>query len=108
MIALVDRNDSRVEELSAYLVQTMKAEGISASCYPLNPVAEGVQLLEGINNRSFLDMIRGNEKIALLPSGSVSHEAILYLLNGEPVEFVHHKLISDVFMSTVEGKAITA
>ena len=53
MIALVDRNDSRVEELSAYLVQTMKAEGISASCYPLNPVAEGVQLLEGINNRSF-------------------------------------------------------
>ena len=108
MIALVDRNDSRVEELSAYLVQTMKAEGISASCYPLNPVAEGVQLLEGINNRSFLDMIRGklpHEKIALLPSGSVSHEAILYLLNGEPVEFVHHKLISDVFMSTVEGKS---
>ena len=53
-------------------------------------------------------MIRGklpHEKIALLPSGSVSHEAILYLLNGEPVEFVHHKLISDVFMSTVEGKS---
>lgn len=45
------------------------------------------------------------KKIALLPSGSVSHEAILYLLNGEPVEFVHHKLISDVFMSTVEGKS---
>jgi len=45
------------------------------------------------------------KKIALLPSGSVSHQAILYLLNGEPVEFVHHKLISDVFMSTVEGKS---
>jgi homoserine kinase len=59
MIALVDRNDSRVEELSAYLLETMKAEGISSSCYPLNPVAEGVQLLDDINNRSFLDMIRG-------------------------------------------------
>ncbi|ANA81441.1 Prephenate dehydratase [Paenibacillus vortex V453] len=45
------------------------------------------------------------KKIALLPSGSVSHEAIRYLLNGEPVEFVHYKLISDVFMSTVEGKS---
>lgn len=45
------------------------------------------------------------KRIALLPSGSVSHEAILYLLKDEPVEFVHHKLISDVFMSTVEGKS---
>ncbi|WP_054956364.1 prephenate dehydratase [Paenibacillus dakarensis] len=45
------------------------------------------------------------KRIALLPSGSVSHEAILYLLNGEPVELVYHKLISDVFMSTVEGKS---
>ncbi|MEK3731394.1 prephenate dehydratase [Paenibacillus sp. FSL M8-0334] len=44
------------------------------------------------------------KKIALLPSGSVSHEAVLYLLNGEPAEFVHFKLISDVFMATVEGK----
>ncbi|GAE07640.1 prephenate dehydratase [Paenibacillus sp. JCM 10914] len=44
------------------------------------------------------------KKIALLPSGSVSHEALRYLLNGEPVEYVHYKLISDVFMSTVEGK----
>ncbi|MFI2858102.1 prephenate dehydratase [Paenibacillus sp. JSM ZJ436] len=43
-------------------------------------------------------------RIALLPSGSVSHEALLYLLNGEPAELVHHKLISDVFMSTVEGR----
>ncbi|MGV2644624.1 homoserine kinase, partial [Clostridium perfringens] len=41
------------------LMETMKAEGISSSCYQLNPVAEGVQLLDDINNRSFLDMIRG-------------------------------------------------
>lgn len=45
------------------------------------------------------------KRIALLPSGSVSHEAVLYLFNGEPVEFIHRKLISDVFMSTVEGKS---
>lgn len=45
------------------------------------------------------------KRIALLPSGSVSHEALLYLLNGESVEFVHHKLISDVFMSTVDGRS---
>jgi len=59
MIALVDRNEPRVEELSAYLIETMKDEGIMSSCYSLNPVSEGVQLLDDINNRSFLDMIRG-------------------------------------------------
>lgn len=45
------------------------------------------------------------KRIALLPSGSVSHEAILYLMKNEPVELIHHKLISDVFMSTVDGKS---
>ncbi|NMO95325.1 prephenate dehydratase [Paenibacillus lemnae] len=45
------------------------------------------------------------KRISLLPSGSVSHEALLYLLNGETVELVHHKLISDVFMSTVDGNS---
>lgn len=60
MIALVDRNDPRVErQLSTYLMETMKAEGIPAACYQLNPVAKGVQLLDDINNKSFLDMIRG-------------------------------------------------
>ena len=43
-------------------------------------------------------------RIALLPQGSVSHEAAAYIFRGEPVEMVHHRLISDVFMSTVEGK----
>jgi prephenate dehydratase len=43
-------------------------------------------------------------RIALLPEGSVSHEAANYIFQGEPVEMVHHKLISDVFLSTVDGK----
>ncbi|MFE4714469.1 MULTISPECIES: prephenate dehydratase [Paenibacillus] len=43
------------------------------------------------------------KSIAVLPQGSVSHEALLYLFGGEPVNIVHHKLISDVFLSTVNG-----
>lgn len=42
--------------------------------------------------------------IAALPQGSVSHEALLYLFGGQPVRIVHHKLISDVFRSTAEGR----
>ncbi|MGZ9585106.1 prephenate dehydratase [Paenibacillus marinisediminis] len=41
-------------------------------------------------------------RIALLPEGSVSHEAVVHLL-GEEHEYVHSKLISDVFISTVNG-----
>ncbi|BFH61192.1 MULTISPECIES: prephenate dehydratase [Paenibacillus] len=44
------------------------------------------------------------KRIALLPEGSVSHEAALQLLGDEPAELVYHKLISDVFLSTVHGK----
>lgn len=43
-------------------------------------------------------------RIALLPEGSVSHEAANYIFRGEPAQMVHHKLISDVFLSTVDGK----
>ena len=43
-------------------------------------------------------------RIALLSAGSVSHEAVLHLL-GEGHEFVHKKLISDVFLATVNGDA---
>ncbi|AWV35428.1 prephenate dehydratase [Paenibacillus odorifer] len=43
------------------------------------------------------------KSIAVLPQGSVSHEALLHLFNGEPVKLVHHKLISDVFLSTANG-----
>lgn len=45
------------------------------------------------------------KRIALLPAGSVSHEAVDYLLGDEPVELIHYKLISDVFMAVVQGKA---
>lgn len=45
------------------------------------------------------------KRIALLPEGSVSHEAVAHLFRNEPVEFVYYKLISDVFLSTVQGKS---
>lgn len=41
-------------------------------------------------------------RIALLPEGSVSHEATLHLA-GKGHQFVHYKLISDVFLSTARG-----
>jgi len=44
------------------------------------------------------------KRIALLPEGSVSHEAVVQLLGDEQAELVYHKLISDVFLSTVHGK----
>ncbi|WDF51964.1 prephenate dehydratase [Paenibacillus sp. KACC 21273] len=43
-------------------------------------------------------------RIAALPSGSVSHEALLHLLGDQEIEIFHHKLIADVFLSTAEGK----
>ncbi|RIX50556.1 prephenate dehydratase [Paenibacillus nanensis] len=42
--------------------------------------------------------------IALLPAGSVSDEAAKHLFAGEnQVEWKHHRLIADVFLSTVNG-----
>lgn len=43
------------------------------------------------------------KRIALLPAGSVSHEAVLHLFGDEPVELLHYKQISDVFLSTAKG-----
>lgn len=45
------------------------------------------------------------KRIALLPEGSVSHEAVLHLFGDEPVELLYYKQISDVFRSTVLGKS---
>lgn len=42
-------------------------------------------------------------RIALLPEGSVSHEAAVHLVGGQH-QFDHYALISDVFQSTVQGK----
>ncbi|MHA0857082.1 prephenate dehydratase [Paenibacillus sp. CMAA1364] len=44
-------------------------------------------------------------RIALLPEGSVSHEAVLHLFGNEPIELQYYKLISDVFLATAQGKA---
>ncbi|USB34266.1 prephenate dehydratase [Paenibacillus sp. YPG26] len=43
------------------------------------------------------------KRIALLPDGTVSHEAALHLFGDEAVELVHFKQISDVFLSTANG-----
>lgn len=45
------------------------------------------------------------KRIAVLPEGSVSHEAIDFLFNGEPLDLLHSKLISDVFRATDSGIA---
>lgn len=45
------------------------------------------------------------KRIALLPAGSVSHEAALHLLGDEPAELLHFKQISDVFLATATGKS---
>ncbi|MFD3260686.1 prephenate dehydratase [Paenibacillus lentus] len=41
--------------------------------------------------------------IALLPEGSVSHEAVLHLFGEEQVQLLHCKQISDVFLATTSG-----
>ncbi|GIP54960.1 prephenate dehydratase [Paenibacillus vini] len=43
------------------------------------------------------------KRIALLPAGSVSHEAVLHLFGDEPVELLHYKQISDVFLAAANG-----
>ncbi|CAM4198244.1 prephenate dehydratase [Paenibacillus endophyticus] len=41
--------------------------------------------------------------IAVLPAGSVSDEAARYFFGGEQIDWKYHRLISDVFLSTVNG-----
>ncbi|MGO4546182.1 prephenate dehydratase [Paenibacillus sp. 2TAB23] len=41
--------------------------------------------------------------IAVLPAGSVSDEAARHFFGGEQIDWKHHRLISDVFLSTVNG-----
>jgi prephenate dehydratase len=41
--------------------------------------------------------------IAVLPAGSVSDEAAKHFFRGEDINYKHHRLISDVFLSTVNG-----
>ncbi|AHV98541.1 prephenate dehydratase [Paenibacillus sabinae] len=44
------------------------------------------------------------KSIAVLPQGTTSHEALLYLMKGEPCRPVFYKLISDVFLATARGE----
>ena len=43
------------------------------------------------------------KRIALLPAGSVSDEAAKHLFGDAEAQWEHHRLISDVFLSTVNG-----
>lgn len=43
------------------------------------------------------------KRVALLPEGTVSHEAALRLFGEEQVELLHYKQISDVFLATKNG-----
>lgn len=45
------------------------------------------------------------KSIALLPAGSVSDEAAKRLFGGEEIVWKHHRLIADVFLSTVNGES---
>ncbi|MEI2283821.1 prephenate dehydratase [Paenibacillus polysaccharolyticus] len=43
------------------------------------------------------------KRIAVLPEGSVSHEAIDFLFDGEALDLQHSKLISDIFRAVDNG-----
>ncbi|AIQ65137.1 prephenate dehydratase [Paenibacillus stellifer] len=45
------------------------------------------------------------KSIAVLPEGTTSHEALLYLMKGESCRPAFHKLISDVFLATARGES---
>ncbi|WP_341281762.1 prephenate dehydratase [Paenibacillus sp. FSL H8-0537] len=45
------------------------------------------------------------KSVALLPAGSVSDEAARQFFTGEEVAWKHHRLIADVFLSTVKGES---
>lgn len=59
LLALVDRHSLRKKELESYLLNTMKAEGISASARWLVPDREGARLIGSMSTGSFMDMIEG-------------------------------------------------
>jgi homoserine kinase len=60
---MVDRSEQRKQELELFLTETMQENGISARTLWLPPCTTGVtaELLErnGMQNESFLDMIKG-------------------------------------------------
>ncbi|MEK3791750.1 homoserine kinase [Paenibacillus sp. FSL R7-0204] len=63
LLCMVDRSEQRKQELELFLKETMQENGISARTLWLPPCTTGVtaELLErnGMQNESFLDMIKG-------------------------------------------------
>lgn len=59
VLTLVDRHDTRKEELEQYVMGIMKQEGITASALWLDPDLEGVVILPDQDERPFLDRIKG-------------------------------------------------
>ncbi|MEK3716986.1 homoserine kinase [Paenibacillus sp. FSL R7-0333] len=63
LLCMVDRSEQRKQELELFLTETMQENGISARTVWLSPCNTGVtaELLErnGMQNESFLDMIKG-------------------------------------------------
>ncbi|MEC0126290.1 homoserine kinase [Paenibacillus pabuli] len=59
VLTLVDRHDTRKEELEQYLLDTMSREGITASALWLDPDLDGVTVLSDQDESPFLDRIKG-------------------------------------------------
>ncbi|MEK4514372.1 homoserine kinase [Paenibacillus sp. FSL H8-0122] len=63
LLCMVDRSEQRKQELELFLTETMQENGISSRTVWLSPCNTGVtaELLErnGMQNESFLDMIKG-------------------------------------------------
>ncbi|MFC9711698.1 homoserine kinase [Paenibacillus sp. NPDC056933] len=59
VLTLVDRHDTRKEELKQYLIDTMSREGITASALWLDPDLDGVTVLSDQDESPFLDRIKG-------------------------------------------------
>ncbi|WP_019908998.1 homoserine kinase [Paenibacillus sp. HW567] len=66
LLCMVDRRESRKQELELFLVETMQEHGIPARTCWLSPCIAGVttELLarNGMQSESFLDMIKGERK----------------------------------------------
>ncbi len=63
MIAFVDRHSQQKEQLEHYLVDTMKAQGITAQAMWLKPVKEGVIYYDDTESHSFMDVIKGEVRL---------------------------------------------
>ncbi len=63
MIAFVDRHSAQKDQLEGYLIDTMKAQGITASTLWLEPVTEGVVYYYDTETYSFMDIVKGEVRL---------------------------------------------